>query len=281
MDDPRFFAEVVAAEKVLLAAHAHVGRRHRDVSVPGKIVRGIISGRLIVRWRFVFRHSLSATSCVIHAVIMIRTQRESAHRPLRMVRHVTRVLWEKRLVLLMHPGRDIRPPEESLHVIGAVVCAGFQLQHGSSRMQANAVHPLHAGHRVVLAEPHRGRTIGVMFDGNIRRHEGGWPVMLRPVELDSSADPRTGKSDECRFDDRLIVNHVVAIRLVDHPVDAAAERGQDHHFEKLVLDENGLPIMRHRLLRDAIIERQRIDFAGRTLIDPFLQEHRIFVRSRG
>ena len=79
--------------------------------------------------------------------------------------------------------------------------------------------------------------------------------MLRPIELNSAADPRTGKSHECRFDDRLIIDDVIAIRLVDHPVNAAAQRGQDHYLKKFILDENGLPIMRHRLLRDPIVKR--------------------------
>jgi hypothetical protein len=42
-------------------------------------------------------------------------------------------------------------------------------------------------------------------------------MMLRPVELDAAADPRPGQADQRRLDDRLVVDEVVAVGLVEDP----------------------------------------------------------------
>src|SRR5690606_23132252 len=76
-------------------------------------------------------------------------------------------------------------------------------------------------------------------------------------------------------DDRLVVDRVVLVCLVQQPVDASPDLRQDHHQDVLVLDRDRVPstILTH--LADPIVERKRIHAAARALVDPVLEEHRV------
>ena len=85
------------------------------------------------------------------------------------------------------------------------------------------------------------------------------PVMLRPVELDAAAGPRPGEADQRGFDDRLVVDEVVAVGLVLRAMDASAELRQDHHVDEFVFELDRVPGARLGFFRDAVGERQRIN----------------------
>ena len=121
-----------------------------------------------------------------------------------------------------------------------------------ARMQANAVHAFHAAHRIVIAAPNGLRAVGVFLDFKIHRQERRRPMMLRPIEFDTSRNPRPGEPDERRLDDGLMINQVVAVGLVLQPMDATAEFRQDHHAERFVFNPYCLPRAPHWFFGDAI-----------------------------
>src|SRR5882757_10604345 len=98
-------------------------------------------------------------------------------------------------------------------------------------MQADAVHSLHALHRVMVAAPHGNGAIRVMLDLCLDWHERRRPMVLRPVELDTAGDPGTCQANECRLDHVLAVEEVVAVCLVEPDVNAAANLRQYHQSQ--------------------------------------------------
>ncbi len=158
-----------------------------------------------------------------------------------MIGDIANIGREEGLILLMHAGSDIGPPQKCLLIRRAVVEAHFQLDHGSIRMQADAVHSLHALHRIVVAAPHGDGAIGVTLDLGLDRHEGCRPVMLRPVKLDTAGDPWTCQADECRLDDVLPIEEVVTVCLVQPDMDAAANLRQHHQTQVGILNVYRLP----------------------------------------
>ncbi len=282
VNDARGGAVIVATEEILLRTHDHVGRGHGDVGIPGKIIRGVGPGRRVELARlFGGRHAVAGAGGVIHAVVTSGRKREGVGRALGVVGDVGDVRWEERLVMLVDARGDIGPPEKSLHVGRAVTEAGNDLESRATRAQAHAVHAFQARHRVVFTKPDGYGAVGVIFNRHVGRHERRRAVMLRPVELDATARPRTSEGHECGLDDRLVIDDVVAVGLVDETVDASAERGQYHHQQEFVFQINGLPRVWHGFFRNAIGERERIDAPAGALVNAFFQKHRIAIRRGG
>ena len=102
-------------------------------------------------------------------------------------------------------------------------------------------------------------------------------MVLRPVELDATTDPRTCQSDEGWFDDVVIVDEVALFDLVVCHLHATAQFGQNHHLDILVFQPYGLIVLIDFLVGYRLDDRVGIDHSRRALIDTFLQEHRILL----
>ena len=114
----------------------------------------------------------------------------------------------------------------------AVVGADLEFDARLARVQADAVHALHAAigswslHQTVTL-PSACSSISI-----VHRHERRRPVMLRPVELDAAAEIHgPGQADQRGLDDGLVVDEIVAVGLVLQRVDAPADLRQDQHAE--------------------------------------------------
>src|SRR3546814_10537416 len=68
--------------------------------------------------------------------------------------------------------------------------------------------------------------------------ERGGTVMLRPVELHPSRDPRPGQPHQRGLDDVVAVEEVVAGHLVIADVDADADLGQQHQAHVCILERS-------------------------------------------
>src|SRR5215831_19729242 len=148
-------------------------------------------------------------------------------------------------------------------------------------MQAHAVHPLQAIHGIMITAPDGLRTVRMLFDLEIHRHEGCGAVVLRPIELDAPGNPWPCEADECGFDDILAVKEVVAVCFVQANMDAEADFRKHHDPNKFVLDVQGLPGVLAGFTRNSVCEGQRVNAPTAALIDPFLKEHWVLVRTEG
>ena len=102
-------------------------------------------------------------------------------------------------------------------------------------------------------------------------------MVLRPVELDSSADPRTAEADKSRFDHMVVIDKVIMIRLVVRSLDPASELRKDHDFQILIFQPDGMVRLIFFLIINLFDRRVRIDPAGASLINTALQKHRVFI----
>ena len=144
-------------------------------------------------------------------------------------------------------------------------------------MQADAVHALHADHRVMVATPDRFAAVGVRLDFDVHRHEGRRAVVLRPVELHPAGNPRAGQANQGGLYHVLAVKEVVAVDLVLTDVDAPADFRQDHYAEEIVFQPDRIPGAFGARFGDAVVEGQRVNRATAALVDAFFQKHRVLI----
>jgi len=64
--------------------------------------------------------------------------------------------------------------------------------------------------------------------------------MLRPIEFDSTADPRSGKSDQRRFNHFVIVNKIIIIGFIERSLDSSSQFGENHDEQIVIFKENRL-----------------------------------------
>ena len=103
-------------------------------------------------------------------------------------------------------------------------------------------------------------------------------MVLRPVELDATADPRTGQTHQCRFDNMIIIYKVTLLDLIVCHLHATAQFRQNHHLDVFIFNPDGVPLLIHLFIADTLDDGIRINHTTRTLINSFFQENRILLR---
>ena len=278
-------AEIAVAPGPLLLARGHVVVRHVQHAAAGIVL--ITTLEIVVRsGDHVRSRDLDILVIgdihpgrVVHLVVDARRDREGAHRPLTMVEDSVDIRREDALVGIVHLDGGVRPPQEGLRHLGAVVQHAPDLQVGTARAQGEARHTLLVEHPLHLTAPHGDAAVGVLLDRAVHGHEGARAVVLRPVELDAAADPGARQAHEGRLDDLVVVDEVPLRDLVPGHLHAAAEFRQDHHLDVFVLQPDGFVCLILLLVRDGLDHGIGIHHAAAALIDTFLQENRILLRS--
>ena len=241
----------------------------------GKLVLGMRRDELMRA--FVRRHPFASTFAIVDTIIKCLAEWVPAHCAFGMVSNIMNVRREKALIPFMNARGDIGPPQECLHQRRTVISPHLQFDARISGMQANSVHAFHARHGVMVTAPNGLRTVRVCLNLIIYRQKGCGPMMLGPIEFYAAGDPRPGQTDQCRLDNMLVVNQIVAVGLVLNAVDAPANFRQHQYAEIIILDPDGLPCSIDRLFGDAINERQRVYLAAAALVNPLFQKHWILV----
>jgi hypothetical protein len=146
-------------------------------------------------------------------------------------------------------------------------------------MQAHAVHAFHSGEWVMVAAPDRFRSLLMLLDLVINGQERGRTMVLRPIELNATGDPRAGQADQRRLDDVLVVDHLVVVGLIENRMNSPANVRQNHHAQELILDPYRSPLLRMRLLGHAIRERKRVNLATAALVHPVVEKYWVLIGS--
>ena len=176
-----------------------------------------------------------------------------------MIEHGVYIRWEHTLIGIVHLDGRIGPPKEGLRQIRTVTNSTLNLEIGAARTQRKARHTLLVEHPLHLVHPDGHRVVFILHNGTVDRHKGTGTVVLRPVELDATRDPRSCKTHQCRFDDVVIIDEMALFDLVVSHLDASAQLRQDHHLDILVLDINGLIFLVDLLVADRLNHRVRIN----------------------
>ena len=85
-------------------------------------------------------------------------------------------------------------------------------------------------------------------------------MVLWPVELNTTANPRTRETNECRLDDVIVVDEMAPGYLVISHLHTTAQFGQNHHFDIFVFKPNGLIVFVHLFIAYRLDDRIGIDY---------------------
>ena len=110
------------------------------------------------------------------------------------------------IVTALH--RRVSPPEEMTRSGVAVKDLTGNFNERPVRIQREARHHLQTTHRLHFAHPYRLFALLACLDSDVNRHKGGRAVMLRPVKLDTTGDPRSQQTNQRRFHHFVVVDKV-------------------------------------------------------------------------
>ena len=111
----------------------------------------------------------------------------------------------------------------------------------------------------------------------IGMHEGGRPMMLRPVEFNATRDPGSKQTYQGRLDNLVMVDKIIAVRLVDRTVDLAANFREYEDFDIGILKVQANIGHIFLFVDQGIDDWVWIHLSARALVNPFFQKHGIFV----
>ncbi len=180
------------------------------------------------------------TGRIVHLVVGSGCDGERADSTLAVVKDSVYVGREHALIVVVHSHGGIGPPEECLRHVGAVVKHALDFKIGAAGTQGETCHTFLMEHAFHFAHPHCHRAVFVFLDSAVDRHIGAWAVVLWPVKLDTTRNPRPGQTDECRLDDMVVVDKVTLLDFVIGHLDTSAELGEHHHLYIFVFDKNGI-----------------------------------------
>ena len=109
-----------------------------------------------------------------------------------MIENGVHIGWEHTLIGIVHLDGRIRPPEECLGQVCAVRYASLDFEIGTTRAQGETCHAFLVEHALHLVDPYRHRTVFIVNNGAIDRHKSAGTMVLGPVELNATTDPRSG-----------------------------------------------------------------------------------------
>ena len=153
VDDTGLGPMVVAAEEILFRSHRHVRARSGNVRVPREVIWRITSRRNEIRRLLLEGHSFAAALGVVDSVVKALAERVFARGAFGVVGNVIDVGRKERLKEFVDVGGHVGPPQERLHERRAIIQSHLQFDVGPPRMQTDAVHALHAVHRLVITAP--------------------------------------------------------------------------------------------------------------------------------
>ena len=247
---------LVAAFEVVFGVYRHVAGRHFDVLV----VRDVHSSR------------------VVHLVVCACGNRERRNGTLTVVKHRIHIGWKHTLVCVVHLNCGVCPPQESLRQIGAVRHTPLDFQIGTAWTQGESRHSLLVEHPFHLVHPYSHAAVLILLNGAVHSHVGRRTVVLRPVEFNTSADPRTEQTYEGRFDYMVVVDEMALLHLVVGHLHTSSQFGKYHHLDIFVFQKNSLPFLIDLLVSHAFYHLIGIDHSTGTLIHSFLKKNWILFR---
>ena len=256
MEDTGFFAVVIAADEIIIRMVGHVGGGNRNILITGDIH----TGRIIL------------------LVIDACCNREAGHIALPVIHYRMNIRWEYRLRIIVDRHRRVGPPQKCLRHRGTVMQLGINPNICLVRENGKACHTLGAEHILNFTDNNGTAAILIFSDIAVNRIKRAGTMMLRPVELDTAADPRSCQTNQRGFDNMVIINEIVVIRLIISTLDSATQFRKNHHVKILIFQAKGVINAIFFLITDFINHAVRIYFAAATLINTFFQEHRVFIR---
>src|SRR5258708_7480742 len=201
MQDTGLYSVIIATNKVIVRMVSHILGGHRDIFVPRDI----------------------HPSGIIHFIVRARGNREPGYVPFAMVEDGMHIRWKDRLGMVVDRNRRISPPQECLRLWRPIIQLHMDLQVGLPWVECEARRHFRTIHPVDFADPDCFAAICVISDGILDRSKGARAMVLGPVELDPTRNPGTGKSNQRRFDDAVIVDKIIAVSFIECTVNTSTK----------------------------------------------------------
>ena len=195
-----------------------------------------------------------------------------------MVKHSVDIRRENTLIIVIDGHSRIGPPQERLRDRRRIIQPALNLQIGFPGAKRKSGRTPLMEHPLALIDPHGRAAVFQFLDGPVDRRIGAGTMVLRPVELDASRNPRPGQTDERRFDDMVVVDEMALLDFIISHLDPAAKLREDHDFHIFILEPQRLVRFIHRFVLNLLDNGIGVDHSAAALINSLLKEHRILFR---
>ena len=155
---------------------------------------------------------------------------------------------EHTLVVVVNLYGWVGPPQECLWQRGAVAQTALYLKIRTTRAQRESRHSLLVEHTLHLVYPHRNGAVGILLNLCVDGHIGAGAVVLWPVELDATTNPRTSKTYKGGLYHMVVIYKVALLYLIVCHLHTPTQFGQNHHLDIFVLDINSLIVVVYTLI---------------------------------
>ena len=118
----------------------------------------------------------------------------------------------------------------------------------TTRAQRESRHSLLVEHTLHLVYPYRNGAVGILLYLCVNGHIGAGTVVLGPVELDATANPRTGKTYKGGLYHMIVIYKVAFLYLIVCHLHTPTQFGQNHHLYIFILNINSLIIVVYTLI---------------------------------
>ena len=256
VQDTGLLSVVISAHEVVVRVVCHVGGGHRQIPVPRNI------------------HTFG----IVVLIVGSGGNGEPGDVPFAVIHHGGDVRGEDGLGIVVDGNRRICPPQEGLGQTGAVIQLTLDFDIGPVGIQGEGGDGLGAVHLIHIIDHHGAAAVRVFLYDAVRGRIGGGTVMLRPVEFNAAADPRSGQTDQSRLDDMVVIDEIVMIGLIVCALDPAAQFGQNHDLQVVIFEINRVIDLILLFVQNPVDDGIGIHPSRASLIDALFQEHRVFVR---
>ena len=184
---------------------------------------------------------------------------------------------EYRAVIIVYGHGKVCPPHKHLRKFGAVVNTNLCFYVTSALIDGYTRHTLHSAKGFNLACPDGFTAIRVVFLYSLKGHVGGGSVVLGPVKLDTSGNPRSCKTYKCGLYNLVIINKIVISHLVKSTKYLTAQCWHNLSFYILVFKGVYIVFNIGFFVRNTVAVGYGVNPARRTLIGLVFKEHRQLV----
>ena len=199
------------------------------------------------------------------------------HAVLAVIGHVFHARREDDLVVLVAADRRVRPEEERVGDFRGVPGNDRHLHQGGIGVHRIADQDVGALKTLLGIDPDRLAAVGILLDPVLHVLHRGGTVVVGIAPGQGAGAPVTHHADQRRLDNGVVVEPVVAVRLVVGIVDAAALLRGDSEADIVVFDKDHVIV--HVLLvhRQAVVEGIRVHAPLHALVvGPFIKTgHRV------
>ena len=165
------------------------------------------------------------------------SNRERRDIALAVIEHRIHIRREYRMIMVIDHHCRVGPPQESLRERRTIINLHFNFYISLARIKRKSLHTFSTKHSLHFIAPYCLAAISIFLYQEISRQKSRRTVMLRPVKFDSSRNPRSCQSHQCRFHNLVVINKVTFLHLIISHVYTSSQLGKHHHLDVFILDK--------------------------------------------